>query len=98
VVTRAGGDPRLDGQSPLGPLLPLTGARAIALPASANADRPAGSATAVVLQHLEDGLEDGHEVLYQNDAPKHQVQCFLAGWLAGAPSVPVAADRDAPCP
>jgi len=56
-------------------------------------------ATAVVTQHAEDGLEDGHEVMYQTDVPKHQYQCFLASWLAtGVPSVPTDAARDADCP
>jgi pimeloyl-ACP methyl ester carboxylesterase len=88
-------DPRLDGQLALGPLLPLNDRAAIALPAAHNA----GGATAVVTQHLEDGIEDGHEVMFQTDVPKHEYQCFLASWLAtGTPSVPTDASRDAPCP
>jgi pimeloyl-ACP methyl ester carboxylesterase len=88
-------DPRLAGELPVGPLLPLDGRAAIALPASNNAS----GATAVVTQHMEDGLEDGHEVLFQEDVPKHEYQCFLASWLAtGVPSVPTDASRDAPCP
>jgi len=88
-------DPRLAEQQALGPLLPLVGRQSISLPASGNGP---GGATAVVVQHLEDGIEDGHEVVFQTDAPKHQYQCFLASWLAGAPSVPPDAARDAPCP
>jgi hypothetical protein len=88
-------DPRLDGQLTLGPLLPLNGRAAIVLPAANNL----GGATAVVTQHLEDGIEDGHEVMFQTDVPKHEYQCFLASWLAtGTPSVPTDASRDAPCP
>ncbi|HTJ43758.1 MAG TPA: hypothetical protein VL463_16745, partial [Kofleriaceae bacterium] len=88
-------DPRLADQRPLGPQLALVGRRAIALPASANH----GASTAVVVQHLEDGIEDGHEVLFQTDAPKHQYQCFLRSWIAkGKPIVDVDAARDAPCP
>lgn len=93
-------DPRLVDQLPLEPLLPLAGRTAIPLPAAGNVvladDRVA---TAVVTQHAEDGLEDGHEVMYQTDVPKHQYQCFLASWLAtGVPSVPTDAARDADCP
>ena len=88
------GDPDLADQQPLGELLPLAGLAAIDLPAHDNR----GGHTAVVVQHLGDGIEDGHEVLFQTDAPKHQYQCFLAGWLAGVPTVPVDGARDAPCP
>ena len=91
-------DPRLDGELALGPLLPLVPLdprTAITLPASGNAS----GVTAVVTQHLEDGIEDGHEVVFQTDVPKHEYQCFLASWLAsGLPSVPTDATRDAPCP
>jgi hypothetical protein len=91
-------DPRLADELPVGPLLPLVplDARAvIALPASANAN----GATAVVTQHPEDGIEDGHEVVFQTDVPKHEYQCFLASWIAtDVPSVPADATRDAPCP
>lgn len=88
-------DPRLANQVPLERLLPLIDRRAIALPASGNV----GGATAVVVQRPEDGVEDGHEVLFQTDAPKHAYRCFLASWAAtGTPSVPADAARDAPCP
>jgi hypothetical protein len=88
-------DPRLAQQRPLGPELSLVGRGVIALPASGNH----GTSTAVVTQHLEDGIEDGHEVMFQTDAPKHEYQCFLASWVAkGTPMVDVDAARDAPCP
>jgi hypothetical protein len=92
------GDPRLDGQMPLSPLLPLVGRSTVSLPVSANIDIDGQTATAVVIQHEEDGVEDGHEVVFQTDGAKHQYQCFLQSWLAGDPVVPIAADRDAPCP
>jgi hypothetical protein len=93
-------DPRLAGELALGPLLPLIGRGAIAMPVSGNVHLAGGrTATAIVTQHHEDGIEDGHEVLFQTDGPKHEYQCFLASWLAtGTPSVPVDAARDAPCP
>jgi len=93
-------DERIADQSALAPLLPLVGRAAVSLPASGNV-QPAGGdpVTAVVVQHLEDGVEDGHEVVFQTDGAKHQYQCFLASWLAdGIPTVPVDASRDAMCP
>ncbi|HEX5058779.1 MAG TPA: hypothetical protein VFV99_05425 [Kofleriaceae bacterium] len=81
-------DPRLVGQLPLVPLLALVGRSQVALPATGS----------VIAQFAEDGVEDGHEVLYQVDSPKHGYRCFLASWLTGTPTLPVAASRDAPCP
>jgi hypothetical protein len=93
-------DPRLADELALGPLLPIIGRSMIALPAASNARLGDGrTATAIVTQHAEDGIEDGHEVLFQTDPPKHEYQCFLASWLkTGIPSVPTDAARDAPCP
>ncbi len=81
-------------------MLPYVGRAQIALPASGNAAASDGSkATAVLVQHPADGIEDGHEVLFQTEAPKHQYRCFLASWLAtGTPKVPVAGAEDAACP
>ena len=83
------------GQTPLGVLLPLAGRAAIALPARGNVG---GTTTAVVVQHRGDAIEDGHEVMFQTAAPKHQYRCFLASWLHGIPSVPPDDTEDAPCP
>ena len=54
-------------------LLPLVGRKAINLPAAANIATPAGKVTAVVTQHLEDGIENGHEAMFLSDA--------VSGWL-----------------
>lgn len=80
--------PDLAGFEPASQMLPLVGRGVIALPASGNL--PDG-ATGVVVQHLEDPIEDGHEVMFQLDAPKAQYQAFLASWLAGTPTVPATA-------
>jgi hypothetical protein len=45
-----------------------------------------------------DGIEDGHEVIFQTDPPKHQYRCFLQSWLSGVPKVPPDDVADAPCP
>jgi hypothetical protein len=89
--------PEVADLAPLGPLLPLVGRGPIALPASGNVVVAAGTATAVVVQHPEDGFEDGHEVVFQTAAPQHQYRCFLASFAAGTPVVPAGADADAPC-
>ncbi|MBI4954866.1 MAG: hypothetical protein HY908_22785 [Myxococcales bacterium] len=96
----------LDASSPeladfrsLGELLRYSGGAAIALPASGNRVVGAHAATAVVRQHLEDGVEDGHEVMYQTAAPKHEYRCLLRSFAAGETPVVVdgAGELD-PCP
>jgi pimeloyl-ACP methyl ester carboxylesterase len=72
-------DPELEAFEPLGDLLELLGSEVLQLPVRGN--RP--GRTAVVVQHEEDGVEDGHEVMYQLDLPKEQYRCFLAGLAAG---------------
>ncbi len=89
--------PEIAGLAPLGPRLPLAGRHAIALPAAANLKGPNGTVTAVVTQHPADGIEDGHEVVFQTDPPKHEYRCLLLGLLSGAPSVPADAPALAPC-
>ena len=81
------GLPGLTGQTPLAGLLPLVGRTAIPLPASGNRASGGQSATAVVVQHPEDGVLDGHEVVFQSDLPKAQYRCFLQSFAAGKPVV-----------
>ena len=83
------------GQVPLGARLPLAGLSALSLPAAGNVSP---STTALVVQHPGDDIEDGHEVVFQTDAPKHQYRCFLASWLGGTPTVPPDGAADDPCP
>jgi len=45
---------------------------------------------AALAQHVEDGVEDGHEVMFQLDDPKEQIRCFLRSVGDGVPSVPAA--------
>src|SRR6185369_4057084 len=59
------------GQKPLGTLLSFVGRKAIGLPASGNAMSAGGvPATAIVVQHPGDAIEDGHETVFQTDPPK----------------------------
>jgi hypothetical protein len=98
------GGPALDGmnaeeqmlmQPSIATMLPLTGGKQLTLPAKGNAGN--GAATALVVQHNGDAIEDGHEVIYQTDAPKHQYRCFLQTWAQGVPTVPADGAVDDPC-
>ncbi len=90
---------RLPMQTPVLTVLPLIGRGAIALPAAGNLTVGGKKVTAVVVQHPEDGIQDGHEVVFQTEPPKHQYRCFLASFAAGkTPVVPPDAAADAPCP
>jgi len=69
--------------------LATVGGKTIPLPAKGNRDD--GKRTAVVVQHLEDGVEDGHEVAFQVKTARDQYECFLKTWRAtGVPMVPAA--------
>lgn len=76
-------------------LLDLRGRRAIALPAFGNIlSDDGGRHTSVLIQHPEDGIEDGHEILFQAASPKHQYRCFLETFARD--QVPVVPDPNQP--
>jgi fermentation-respiration switch protein FrsA (DUF1100 family) len=77
---------RLPEFRPVAPLLPHAGRGLNELPVSGNL--AAGAVTAVVVQHEEDGVEDGHEVVFQSAAPQLQYRCFLESLRDGVPRVP----------
>ncbi|MEM9692752.1 MAG: hypothetical protein AAGA56_09420 [Myxococcota bacterium] len=79
---------------PLDTLLPFVGRAPVSYPVRGNR----GEVTAVVIQHEEDNVEDGHEVMFQTEGPKHQYQCFLQSWReTGMPSVPPPGPRTESC-
>jgi hypothetical protein len=80
------GAPLDDGA--LAAVIGYAGRRAVPLPAPSS----------IVVQHPADGIEDGHEVVFQTEPPKHEYKCFLASFAAGAPVVPNGGTGDAPCP
>jgi hypothetical protein len=85
------------GTTPLETVLPYSGGSQLPLPISANRG-DAGAVTAVVVQHPGDGIEDGHEVVFQTDPPKREYRCFLQTWAAGqAPLVPSPGAVDGGC-
>lgn len=69
--------------------LPLVDRGNVAYPASANRTVDGSTVTAVVTQHPQDAIEDGHEAVFQTAGPKHQYRCFLEDFAAGrVPVVP----------
>ena len=92
--------PELAPLSHIRTLLPLNGRAQITLPASSNVlVSGGGSVTAVLVQEPGDQIDDGHEVVFQTEAPKHQYRCDLQSWArSGAPTVPPAGLSTDPCP
>jgi hypothetical protein len=76
-------------QTPLVDVLAFAGGRALPLPVAGNA----GGATAVVRQYPEDGVQDGHEIMFQSERAKADYRCFLLSFARGldagrAPVIP----------
>jgi hypothetical protein len=91
--------PELSKFTPLDELLRFSGRKTIPLPTQGNWLPDSGPpVTAIVVQHPSDGIEDGHEIVFQTDPPKHEYECFLATSLHGVPKVPNGGDPDAGCP
>ncbi len=92
-------DGGLDGYPTLSSVLDLSGRKTLTLPAGGNVPMDGGAGTAIVTQHYADGIEDGHEVIFQTDAPKHEYICFLQALAAGqTPMIPPDGPALAPCP
>ncbi len=66
----------IGGPQPLAPLLPLIGRAQIDLPTAANR----APSVAVVVQHPEDGIEDGHEATRSYSRPPPQRPSTAASW------------------
>lgn len=74
---------RDEAQTPLGAVLRHSNGKRVAVPASGNVR----GVTAVVRQYPEDGVQDGHEVMFQSEQPKKEYRCFLATYAKGGPPV-----------
>jgi hypothetical protein len=84
-----------DGTPTLESVLQFSGRSQISLPVMGNFTN---GVTAVVIQHPGDGIEDGHEMVFQTDPPKREYRCFLQTWVAGqTPLVPLPGDVDGAC-
>jgi len=51
----------------------------------------------VLTQHLPDGIEDGHEVLFQRADARRQLRCFLESLHSGRPRLVRPGPLDEPC-
>ncbi|HVY46630.1 MAG TPA: hypothetical protein VHB21_12165 [Minicystis sp.] len=80
--------PKLATFTPLGDVLDLVGRKTVARPVELDVTVPKGKVTALVVQHPSDGVEDGHEIVFQTDPPKREYVCFLRTLLTGTPRVP----------
>ena len=82
--------PALAQFTPLGDLLGLVGRQKIAMPVAGNLTIGGVAVTAMVAQHPQDDVEDGHEIIFQTDPPKREYVCLLMGLAAGAgaPTIP----------
>lgn len=84
------GSQELSSFAPLGTVIDLGGRTTIGFPVQGNiVHKGEVTSTAVVVQHPEDGVEDGHEAVFQREEPKHQYRCFLQGLAKGEPIVPM---------
>ena len=87
------GDPRLAEYRSLSELIDLGGGAAVDLPYA-----PSSGRSGVVVQHTEDGVEDGHEVAFQRLEARRQVRCFLADYAADRVPRVSAGAAATPCP
>lgn len=83
--------------TPIEPLLALAGRQTLALPAANNRTINGARVTAILTQERQDGVEDGHEVVFQTVAPRRQYRCFLESLARSSPTVPAAGALDDAC-
>jgi hypothetical protein len=69
-------------------VLPLRGRSDLPYPVVENLAVAGERVTAVVAQHLDDGIEDGHEAMWQTEPPRAQFRCFLDTMMDDRPVVP----------
>jgi hypothetical protein len=85
-------------ETSLMPLLSFVGRRAVDLPIADNRTVGSNPVTAVVSQFPADNIEDGHEVVFQTEPPKHAIRCFLQSWLSSdKPMIPAYGPELAAC-
>lgn len=81
--------------TPLASVLTFGGRHPVTLPASANISQ---ATTALVIQHPADGIEDGHEVMFQTEPPKNEYRCFLQTLASGGAAKVPDGTKGATCP
>jgi hypothetical protein len=80
-------DARLAGVESVVEVLPLRGRSGVSYPVRDNVEAGGRTVTAVVAQHPDDGIEDGHETMWQTEPPRAQFRCFLHTLDEGSPTV-----------
>lgn len=80
-------DPELQAYTPYGDVAPLSGRGVRPYPVEANVKREGAELTAAVVQRAGDGIQDGHEIVFQTAGPKFQYRCFLSTFASGTPRV-----------
>lgn len=83
-------EPKLKEFVPLTDLLSYAKRSTQALPSSANLTVGERKVMGLVVQHVQGPVEDGHEVVFQTEGPKHQYRCFLESLKKGTPHIPPA--------
>ncbi len=81
--------------TPLSSVLAFGGRRPVTLPATANVGP---GTTALVIQHPADGIEDGHEVMFQTEPPKAEYRCFLQSFAKGGAARVPDGTKGSTCP
>ncbi len=80
-------DPALSGIESVLDVLPLRGRADLAYPVFENLAVGDTRVTGAVAQHPSDGIEDGHEAMWQTEPPRAQFRCFLHTMLDGTPTL-----------
>ena len=81
------------GYTPFRDVAAFSGRGMVPYPVQANAG---GRAAAV--QRAGDGIQDGHEIVFQTKGPKHQYRCFLQSFAErGTPRIVAPKDVAGPC-
>lgn len=79
-----GSDPGPTPADQILPVLPIAGLNQLSYPVGGNRTLANGQRrTAVVVRYREDGIQEGHMVVFQLDAPKRQITDFLGAIKGG---------------
>jgi hypothetical protein len=93
------GSEELKQFAPYRDVVAFSGRAVVPYPVSGNLQRPDGRfVTGAVVQRLGDGIQDGHEIVFQTAGPKYQYRCFLATFARGMPQVAQPVDSLEVCP
>ncbi len=90
--------PELKPFVPFRDVMAFSGRGVLPYPVEANVRRDDGRAvTAAVVQRLGDGVEDGHETVFQTAGAKYQYRCFLKTFARGRARIVAPQDSLAAC-